>query len=333
MQQDGNPFLGSNDVQLSCVVKVAEDDVVVRITYLSRIGGFKYRSIIVFSIQDNLTAITNPGNYLEGRVTLKNLISSENRTVVEYNRITCDDNTAYRCDVQLSNYIIQTSNYHSIEVKGIPTKPDGFPIRTPGSNVCQGVNVNYTCSGMVGAPPGYFRWTKTSNGSTTLYNDTFHSDIPGECNINRTSILSIEVQKEDNNASFRCEVIHELATSEMYQQTIPEMFVYDPYEYTIITKRPDKIYYDLTTPYIELTCFAQGCNLPNYTWYKDIDLNTSIGNESLYVISDVEIESSGSYICVIETIVNGTEEKYNHTVTIDILKGLILYLLILIRQL
>ncbi|CAG2195012.1 unnamed protein product [Mytilus edulis] len=321
MQQDGKPFLGSNDVQLSCVVKVEEDDVVDRITYFSRLGGSEYRSIIIFNIKDNLTVFTKHGNYLEGRVTLKNLISSENRTVVEYNRIICDDNTAYRCDVQLSNYNTQTSNGHSIVVKGIPNKPDGVPIRTPDSNVCQGINVSYSCSGLVGAPPGYIRWTKLSSGSTTIYNKTFYSDTLEECNINRTSILSIEIQKEDNNAIFRCEVIHEIATSDMYQQTLPEIFVYEPYEYTVITKSPDKNYYDTTTPFIELTCFAQGCNTPSYVWYKDTDLNTSIGNDSVYIISDVEIENSGNYICMVMTIINGTEETYNKIVAIDIRIG------------
>lgn len=88
------------------------------------------------------------------------------------------------------------------------------------------MNVTYSCTGNVGTLPGYFRWTKIINGSTTIYNDTFNSDISGECNINRTSILSIEVQKEDNNASFKCEIIHDLATPDMFQQTIPEIFVY-----------------------------------------------------------------------------------------------------------
>lgn len=30
------------------------------------------------------------------------------------------------------------------------------------------------------------------------------------------------------------------------------------------------------------------------------------------------MENSGNYICIVETIINGTEEKYNQSVTIDI---------------
>lgn len=58
--------------------------------------------------------------------------------------------------------------------------------------------------------------------------------------------------------------------------------------------------------------------MPNYTWYKDIDLNTTIGNDSVYRISNVTIKNSGNYICIVETVINGTEEKFNQTVTIDI---------------
>lgn len=111
-------------------------------------------------------------------------------------------------------------------VLGFPDKPDTIPIRTPDIKICPGMNVNFSCTGNVGIPPGYFEWTKIINGSSSIYNDTFSSDLPGECNINRTSILSIEVQKEDNNANYRCKIIHDLATSEMYQQTIPEIFVH-----------------------------------------------------------------------------------------------------------
>ncbi|CAG2249388.1 unnamed protein product [Mytilus edulis] len=259
--------LGSNAVQLSCNVKVEDGDIssVERIHFNSVVGGSVIKRLIRFDIPNNKFLINPDGAYLKGRVTLKNLFSSENRTLVEYNTITCEDNAVYTCDVELEDATKETSLDHSMEVKDSPNKPDGIPIRTPDFKTCQGMSVNFTCSGNIGKPPGYIRWTKLGNGSTTTYNDS-----------------------------------------------------YDPYEYTVITKEPDKIYYDPTTPFIELTCFAQGCYMPNYTWYKDIDLNTTIGNDSVYRISNVTIKNSGNYICIVETVINGTEEKYNQTVTIDI---------------
>lgn len=62
---------------------------------------------------------------------------------------------------------------------GTPNKPHTIPVRTPGLNICTGMNANYSCTGMIGAPHGCFRWTKISNGLTNIYNETFHSDTPG----------------------------------------------------------------------------------------------------------------------------------------------------------
>lgn len=117
-QQDGNPVIGSNGVQLSCIVTLEDDEIVDRVLFLSKLGGNEFKNIIVFDIKDSATAITKPGHYLEGRVTLKNLLSSENRTVVEYKKMTCEDNDAYKCDVVLTDYNTISSDDLSIEVKG-----------------------------------------------------------------------------------------------------------------------------------------------------------------------------------------------------------------------
>lgn len=118
LQQDGNPVLGSNGVQLSCIVKAEDDEIVDRVLFQIRSGGNDFDSIIMFNIKENVTVILRPGSYLEGRVILKNLLSSENRTVVEYNAITCEDNTAYKCLVILPEDL-GTSEKLSLEVKGI----------------------------------------------------------------------------------------------------------------------------------------------------------------------------------------------------------------------
>lgn len=97
-----------------------------------------------------------------------------------------------------------------------------------------------------------------------------------------------------------------------------ESFVLDPTEYIFITKEPDKSYYEPTTSFIQLSCIAEDCNVQSYSWYKDTDLNTTIGNDSLYTISDVEMENSGNYICIVKIIINKIEHNYNQTVTIDI---------------
>lgn len=118
LQQDGNPAIGSNGVKLTCIVTLQDDKHVDRVFFQSKSGGTNFNTVIVFDITNNATAITEPGSYLEGRVTLKNLLSSENRTVVEYNKITCEDNNAYKCNVHLTDYNSILSEELSIEVTG-----------------------------------------------------------------------------------------------------------------------------------------------------------------------------------------------------------------------
>lgn len=118
LQQDGNPVLGSNGVQLSCIVALEDDEIVKLVNFRSKFGGNDFKTVIAFDITGNKTTITPQGSYLEGRVTVYNLLSSENRTVVEYNKITCEDNNEYRCEVKLTDYDEILSDKLSIEVKG-----------------------------------------------------------------------------------------------------------------------------------------------------------------------------------------------------------------------
>ena len=43
--------------------------------------------------------------------------------------------------------------------------------------------------------------------------------MPGTCTFNGTSMLTIKLEAEDNNAVIRCKVEQELATSDMYRES------------------------------------------------------------------------------------------------------------------
>ena len=49
--------------------------------------------------------------------------------------------------------------------------------------------------------------------------------MPGTCTFNGTSMLTIKLEAEDNNAVIKCEVEQELATSEMYRPSQPDNLV------------------------------------------------------------------------------------------------------------
>jgi hypothetical protein len=97
----------------------------------------------------------------------------------------------------------------------------------PSSEIEGGTEVTFTCTGNVGKPAGKFKWTKYRGTTQTLYNGatTTAVEMPGTCTFNGTSMLTIKLEAEDNNAVVKCEVEQELATSEMYRQSQPDDLV------------------------------------------------------------------------------------------------------------
>ena len=110
---------------------------------------------------------------------------------------------------------------------GKPAIPDNVPTWTPESGIEEGTNVTFICTGNVGKPAGKFKWTKYRGATSTVYNDAITTavEIPGTCTFNGTSMLTIKIEAEDNNAVIKCEVEQELATSDMYQQSQPDDLV------------------------------------------------------------------------------------------------------------
>jgi hypothetical protein len=105
--------------------------------------------------------------------------------------------------------------------------PDNVPAWTPESGIEEGTAVTFTCTGNVGKPAGRFKWTKYTGSTPTFYNDATTTAVKmhGTCTFNGTSMLTIKLAAEDNNAVIRCEVEQELATSDMYRQSQPDILV------------------------------------------------------------------------------------------------------------
>ena len=110
---------------------------------------------------------------------------------------------------------------------GKPAKPDNVPTWIPQSGIEEGTNVTFTCTGNVGKPAGKFKWTKYRGSRPKVYNNatTTAVEMPGTCTSNGTSMLTIKLEAEDNNAVIRCEVEQALATSDMYTESQPDNLV------------------------------------------------------------------------------------------------------------
>lgn len=104
-------------MQLSCIIKAEDDETFNAIIFSSSLDGVVFQRALAFDIEKNKTNIFNPD--LKERVILQNLLSSENRTLVEFNPLICEDSMSYKCEVQLPDYNLVSSTMHPIIVKGL----------------------------------------------------------------------------------------------------------------------------------------------------------------------------------------------------------------------
>lgn len=104
-------------MQLSCIIKAEDDETFDVIIFSSSLDGFDFQRAIAFDIEKNKTSILNPD--LNERVIMQNLLSSENRTLVKFNPLKCEDSMSYKCEVQLPNHDLVSSTILPIIVKGL----------------------------------------------------------------------------------------------------------------------------------------------------------------------------------------------------------------------
>ena len=78
----------------------------------------------------------------------------------------------------------------------------------PPSGVEDGQYVSFVCNGNVGKPAGKFIWKKLRHGeqSPSIYSDvsTTSTEITGNCALNGTSNLTIQLTYLDNKAKIQC---------------------------------------------------------------------------------------------------------------------------------
>ena len=85
----------------------------------------------------------------------------------------------------------------------------------------------------------------------------------------------------------------------------------------MITKEP---FMETYTPgsSVKLTCNANGNPVPYYRWYKDCDMNSTIANEKIHLIFDLNVNKTGTYVCFAYNRLNGSTYKKSENIVIAI---------------
>ena len=97
--------------------------------------------------------------------------------------------------------------------------------------------------------------------------------MSGTCTFNGTSMLTMKLAAEDNNAVIRCKVEQELATSDMYTESQPDKLV---------------VYCKFSVKYYTIIAFVWGRYVVISTKQQYIDINhvlTSYKSYNCYIIN------------------------------------------------
>ena len=312
-------ILGPSNLQLSCVYTVGSGKKIIGSNIQAEINGV-FENIASFDPLEPDPIFLPNGTYLSLRANLSSSTSSLPNTyisILTFNQIKCEDDKKYKCLVSIkTNGVFSTeiSAATRIVVKDKPAIPDNVPTWTPESGIEEGTDVTFTCTGNVGNPAGKFKWTKYRGSTATFYNNatTTAVEMSGTCTFSGTSMLTIKLEAEDNNAVIRCEVEQELATSDMYTESQPDsLVVYYKVRNIGITKSPNRTNYAEGATSITLECSAEGNPAPDFTWHKDSDMNTTLVTGKTFTLSqnDVIVNNTGNYVCVGYNTFNGKQHE------------------------
>ncbi|CAC5399305.1 unnamed protein product [Mytilus coruscus] len=241
-----------------------------------------FESIATY-LPDIKSLITPRGQYLIGRVTLRNITQSSTKAVMVFNNLLCIDYTLYKCCVRYtdSGGVGQDATSNNISLTKIsvqvpPSLPDRITSIKSTPVTAEGDNVTYVCTGDVRTPPANFIFQKFGHENISLVNytatKTSTQEFPINCSFYRTSSITFMVTADDNQAVMRCAPVSTLAAENIYVESEPLEVIYSVKMPTIV-RHPNKTYYLVgLDARIDLTCTTDGNREPSYLRHKDNQL-------------------------------------------------------------
>ncbi|XP_071176529.1 CD166 antigen-like [Mytilus edulis] len=327
-------ILGLRSLQLICSYTTATGEFVTGVNIQAKINGqFKSLALFYTPLVPLNATLTTDGNYLTNRVTLTNpTTTGTDYAVIQFSEIACEDEKEYMCQVPYtgsSGSSTENSSVAYINVRVNPEKPDSVPSYEPSGGIEEGNDVIFTCTGNVGKPQGKFRWVRyrrNSNGviiqETPYESETttaFQIPWPWICTLRGTSSLTLKIEQLDNNVIVRCQIVYQNVTKgSLYKQTYP-INVYYSVRNVQVSKSSTNTFFAIGAGPITLKCTSDGNPaVTDYTWYKESKYYVPIGTGSIYVINNVVVNETDTYICVAQNSFNGRTFNMNNSIHIQI---------------
>ncbi|XP_063416814.1 uncharacterized protein LOC134699060 [Mytilus trossulus] len=147
----------------------------------------------------------------------------------------------------------------------------------------------------------------------------FQIPWPWTCILRGTSSLTLKIEQLDNNVIVRCQIVNQdVPERSSYKQTDP-VNVYYSVRNVQVTKSSTNPFFPEGAGPITLKCTSDGNPaVTDYTWYKESKYYVPIGTGPTYVINNVVVTETDTYICVAQNNFNGQTFNMNNSIHIQI---------------
>ncbi|KAL5019748.1 hypothetical protein ScPMuIL_002640 [Solemya velum] len=176
--------------------------------------------------------------------------------------------------------------------------------------------VTLTCDGSVGNPAGSIKWSRTKDGVTAKLTGA-SNQVPESCWFKDTSTLAYTVTRDDNGAQIGCSIVQPKYVPNPAVMRTDALNVY--YLPSINEVNPEvQPSYPEGTASVRLTCHGEGNPEPDYKWVHEVDGSETVGQE--LVLTNLKINQTGDYTCVVNNSFNGVSYSDNRTYLINIVE-------------
>ncbi|XP_053385243.1 uncharacterized protein LOC123535913 isoform X2 [Mercenaria mercenaria] len=306
--------LGDNPFTLSCTYTMGSLDMLYSIELMrKRESDSDFTTIVLFQNTSSPLNVTYTDSSLESRtVATKPTADSRTATLV-FNRVECDDKATYKWKAFYSdgtNKNVEKTSTFTVKAKTLFGQQEHRSLSYV-TNLEEGDNVVFTCSGDVGNEPVghlvwfYYLYNDTSNAINASCNATSTAPVyqSSTCSYTRTSNLQLKMTRDFNNLIVRCTVqqdkYDQFGDGNVQTENIPVYYAprISTIPNTTINEGQD----------IYAICDADSYPAPVYRWLL---ADGSVIRGPYLVLASPTVEDTGLYTC----IVYNTYKSENHTV-------------------
>ncbi|XP_053385236.1 uncharacterized protein LOC123536663 [Mercenaria mercenaria] len=315
-QSADKAVLGDNPFTLSCTYTTGLLEQLYSIQLMrKRVSDSDFTTIVTFDSPLSPLNATYTDSSLESRTVATKPTADSSTATLVFNTVKCDDKATYKWKAFYSdgtNRNVEETFTFTVKAKTLFWQQDHRSLSyAPSTNLEEGDNVVFTCSGDVGNEPVgllgwfYYLYNDISNAinASSKATSTAPVYVSSTCSYTRTSTLQLTMTRDFNDLVVRCTVqqdkYDQFGDGNVQTENIP--VYYAPRISTI----PNTTINEGQDMYA--ICDADSYPAPVYRWLL---ANGSVIRGPHLVLASPTVEDTGLYTC----IVYNTYKSENHTV-------------------